>query len=164
FLLSIACSIWSAPSKGLLLILVAPGLLMAAFSLFTVEYFAGLELFRPIFIFLALEETAASFSARLRRTAVHWLPFFSVFLVWAVWRFAFFHSTRAATDQVELARKLAANPLPEIAFRALHAISDLASAGMMVWTQTIAPYIFSSDASGVWITGLFILAAAASVA
>ena len=163
FLLSIACSIWSAWSKGLLLILVAPGLLMAAFSLFTVEYFAGLELLRPLFIFLALEGTAASFSARLRRTALLWFPFFSVFLAWAVWRLAFFHSTRAATDQVELARKLVANPLPETAFRAIHAISDLASAGLLVWTQTIAPYIFSSDTSGVWITGLFILAAAALV-
>ena len=57
--------------------------LIGALQIFTIEYYAVLELLRPIFLWFLLEEHSWK---KLRKVAVLWMPFFVVFLAFMAWR------------------------------------------------------------------------------
>jgi len=65
-------------------------------QIFTIEYFAGLELVRPIFIWLLLGNFPATLAQntvqkeRLRRAALLWMPFFGSFLAFGWWRVVYY--------------------------------------------------------------------------
>ena len=84
-------------------------------QIFTIEYFAGLELVRPVFIWL-LMGPAASWQ-RLRRTALLWLPFLVVFLIFGWWRVAYYPtllSTQQFASGPRFVTGLLQNPLAAI--------------------------------------------------
>jgi hypothetical protein len=62
--------------------------LMGSFiSTFTLEFFLGLELLRPVIIFIVTEEEQGpSRSDRIRRTLRSWMPFGVMFIVYLGWR------------------------------------------------------------------------------
>lgn len=62
--------------------------LTGAAQLFTIEYFAGLELARPVFIWLLLGDLPVF--ERIKRTTRLWLPFLGVFLAFGWWRVGYY--------------------------------------------------------------------------
>ncbi len=89
--------------------------LTGAAQIFTIEYFAGLELARPVFIWMLLEP--APFSQKLKRTAQFWLPFLAVFLVFGWWRVAYYPSllsTQQFASRARFVTGLMKNPLQTI--------------------------------------------------
>jgi hypothetical protein len=54
--------------------------------LFFLEYFAGLELIRPVIIWLLLSGEELSKTARLRKTFLRWLPYLAVLVLFVVYR------------------------------------------------------------------------------
>ena len=90
--------------------------LTGAAQIFTIEYFAGLELARPILIWLLLEP--APFWQKFRRTAQFWAPFLLVFLVFGWWRVAYYPtllSTQQFASRARLVSGLLKNPLQAVA-------------------------------------------------
>ncbi len=59
-----------------------------AVQIFTIEYFAGLELVRPVFIWLLLGNLPAK--EKFKRTALLWLPFLGFFVAFGGWRVAYY--------------------------------------------------------------------------
>ncbi len=64
----------------------ALAILTATLHLFTVEYFVGLELLRPLAIWMMVERNNISPYARIKRVALTWLPYLLILLLFLVWR------------------------------------------------------------------------------
>lgn len=62
---------------------LALGLLLNAFSLFTVEYFIGLELIRPFILWFIIEDKGRK---KIGRVLLHWLPWLLLTAAFAIWR------------------------------------------------------------------------------
>jgi len=63
------------------------GLLFSAFNLFSTEYFFGLELLRPVFLWLGLRRGWPDWQARLNRAILTYLPFFLALVGFLYWRY-----------------------------------------------------------------------------
>jgi hypothetical protein len=96
--------------------------LTGAAQLFTIEYFAGLELARPVFIWLLLENSSVlgnlSVLEKLKRTTRLWLPFLGVFLAFGVWRMVYYPTlltTQQFVSRASLLTDLRQTPLGALA-------------------------------------------------
>lgn len=98
FLFSLGSMVWSLRKPRWFWLFTGLGLLSCIISLFTIELFVGLELLRPIFIWLILDEKNIEARQRLRRTLVIWFPYLLVLVLFLFWRIILFDSTRSATD------------------------------------------------------------------
>jgi hypothetical protein len=68
----------------------------ALVQIFTIEYFVGLELIRPVILWMLLmQEPGAEPWKTARRTAMLWLPYLVVFGVYAWWRLVLFPASIA---------------------------------------------------------------------
>ncbi len=88
---------------------LALGLLLNAISLFTVEYFIGLELIRPFILWFIIEEKGRK---KIGRVLLNWLPWLLLTFAFAFWRLflmenlrglsLFFFSSLAASPKAAL--------------------------------------------------------------
>jgi hypothetical protein len=74
------------------------------------EYFSGLELTRPIFLFLVLRQITKPISQDVKRVARHWIPYLIVLVGFVIWRM-FFLTVLEDPNQITLFTSLARNPL-----------------------------------------------------
>ena len=63
------------------------GVLFSAYNLFSTEYFFGLELLRPILLWLGLRNQWPEWKPRLRRALLTYLPFFLALIGYLYWRY-----------------------------------------------------------------------------
>ncbi len=63
------------------------GVLLSAFNLFSTEYFFGLELLRPVLLWLGLRDQWPERNPRLKRALLAYLPFFLALLGFLYWRY-----------------------------------------------------------------------------
>jgi len=63
------------------------GVLLSAFNLFSTEYFFGLELLRPILLWLGLRNQWPEWKPRLKQAVLTYLPFFLTLLGYLYWRY-----------------------------------------------------------------------------
>lgn len=89
-----------APRYGL----IAAALILSALNLFSVEYFFGLELLRPLFFWFILGESIQENKPRLQKLIRHYLPYALVVFTFILWRGFFYESALYAASAV-------ANPL-----------------------------------------------------
>ena len=153
---SLACMVWSARSRKPYLLTFA-GVIGSIVSIVFIEYFVGLELLRVPILWVLEDRSHFDLRARFRRVMTRWLPYGGVLFGWTIWRMFLFHSTRAVTDQFAVAHSIATHPLRQLSARIFQAGSDLLECGVMVWSQTIAPYLLRSHTPHVWLIGLVIL-------
>jgi hypothetical protein len=93
FLLSFCLMIKATQQSGkksTILIMISSAL--SAFNLLSTEYFYGLELMRPFYLWVVFNETRNKFIYRARKTLMAWLPYLATLIIYSVWRFFFFHS------------------------------------------------------------------------
>ena len=85
--LSILLMMKAAEKPARYLIYSIPALLATFLHLFTVEYFVGLELLRPLFLwFLIAGKQNQSRREALRQVFVAWLPYLLILIFFAYWR------------------------------------------------------------------------------
>ncbi len=117
--------------------------MLGSASMFSLEYFIGLELARPLLIGVLLrKEKPAGLPQRplLLRVLLAWLPYLLVlaaFLVWRIfiYKFQFYHPL--------LIQQLLANPLNALAGLALRILADIKTVTWDAWKQ-----IFSLPPAG----------------
>jgi hypothetical protein len=73
---------------------------IAAFvQIFTIEYFAGLELIRPVILWLLVTQVLTADRWKvIRKTALLWLPYILLFAFYAWWRLIVFPTTISKLD------------------------------------------------------------------
>jgi hypothetical protein len=120
FLLSLLVMLWAAWRPRWYWPLNFAGWLLSAASLFTVEYFFGLEFLRPVLLWLVYAHTVVDRRARLRKTVLHWLPYLVIDGLFLVWRLFL---TETPRGQVSIFSQLASSPLDTL-FRLLTDIQE----------------------------------------
>ena len=91
--------------RGLLLLVSVAS---STIALFISEYFFGLELLRPVILWMTLRPTESNRRVLLRRVILHWLPYLAGALGFLIWRL-FLHTT--PRGNLILFKQLVADPL-----------------------------------------------------
>jgi hypothetical protein len=61
-------------------------LLSAGLHMLTLEYFAGLELIRSIYLFIIFSQVGESTRQSLRKVFRAWWPYLAIWVLWTIWR------------------------------------------------------------------------------
>ncbi len=105
---------------------------LTSLALFSMEYFAGLELLRPVLLWMALGSrfVKAGWRARIRRTAALWSPFLLVLLAFGLWRIFIF---QFPTYEPVLLNGLMTSPRAALIELAKRIVSDLLKVNLTAW-------------------------------
>jgi tetratricopeptide (TPR) repeat protein len=161
FLLSLGIMAWSFRKKELFWLLMAGSWVLSAYTLYSVEYFFGLELLRPVFLWVMISETMDSFAQRLKRTLLLWIPYTLVIISFLFWRLIYYPTVRGS---VQLFDKLSAEPAGTLWELVETAIQDAINAGFVAWAQILDLFRMTSYGSGptlLYLAGVIIATTAA---
>jgi hypothetical protein len=103
--------------------------------MFTDEYFFGLELLRPIFLFIAAnEEKVKGVARRVGRAAMRWIPFVAIMAFFLFWRLVLHESPRG---RVQIFDKLQASPIDTILDMGEEVLQDALESSLIAWGQVL---------------------------
>ena len=103
---------------------------LSAYTMFADEYYFGLELLRPVFLWLVLKEQIEDRHKRLRRVLLLWLPYIGLMLAFLVWRLFLHVSPRG---QVQIFDQIANNRLLGIFNLLKTIVLDVLESGLAAW-------------------------------
>lgn len=140
FILSLGLMILAARRPALFWPLTAASLLLTGISMFADEYYFGLELLRPVLLWIVLTENEGGLRGRLgeitRRVAPRivgqFAPYAAMMAAFLYWRLFVHVSPRG---QVQIAGRLADGPLQAVAQLARQIGEDVFQAGLLAWAQ-----------------------------
>jgi hypothetical protein len=125
----------------------------AAYTMFADEYYFGLELLRPVLLWIVLAEensaTNIKRSTLFRKVVLYWLPYIGIMLAFMVWRLFLHVSPRG---QIQIFDQLAHNPLVGLLNLVKTVLLDVLESGLVAWA--IPFNLVNVSLSGV--TSLFI--------
>ncbi len=108
--------------------------LLAAFSVFTNEYFFGLELLRPVFLWLVERETPRRAWIQAGRVARRWLPYLIILAVFLFWRLIIHESPRG---DVQIFDKMSQSPVDATLEFGQEALLDAFESSFIAWGQVL---------------------------
>ena len=108
--------------------------IFSAWGLFSVEYFFGLELLRPLFIWIALGDSIKERKQRISKTIRLWAPYLIVLLTFLYWRI-FIHET--PRGEILIFDSFIQNPFQTVFSLFSTIISDIFEVSALVWLKTI---------------------------
>lgn len=115
---------------------MVPALILEAVGLFICEYFAGLELLRPMLIWQILSrnqpQTQPDKSGKIKKTLAVWLPYLLVFGFFLYWRVALATSTYMKSVVSE---GLSTDPVGYLGSLIQQMFTDLRMTAMDAWLQ-----------------------------
>lgn len=132
----------------------------AAYSMFSVEYFFGLELLRPILLWIELSRTIQKRGKRLKKVFLYWAPYLALMIVFLVWRI-FLHQT--PRGEVGLFGNIQSDPLGELLNLGRTILGDMFEASLVAWLQTLNFLNLKNFGLAPTLLYVFIVLAAAAV-
>lgn len=114
----------------------------AAIHMFTVEYYVGLELIRPIYLWLLLKNQQPTKKTSLKETFGLWFPYLIIFGLWLAWRL-FFLKLPSEPYPLVLISDLRSNPLSAILNLGQTILQDLVYTLGTAWSELIQPSLFT---------------------
>jgi hypothetical protein len=164
FVFSLGAMIWAIRVPRLFWLLTILALMSSGLSIMIIEYFAGLELLRPVLLWLALTENTTNARQRLRRTLIRWSPYVVVMGMFLIWRVFLFEPTRSAADHSIFLAAFVADPLLELMIRLGYVFTDVIESSLMAWAQTLRPDVVDFGSRSVWLGwGLVFVSAGALI-
>lgn len=136
YFLSIGLMIYAVRQARLLSLSTLLSILFASFHIFSVEYFWGLELIRPLFLWLSLNEHLPRFR-KMKSLLGYWLPWLVLLSIAIIWRFAIFQ-TETANKPVVL-YSLLSKPVQTVTELLENILQDLLYVLLGTWTHAIQP-------------------------
>ncbi|MDZ4159039.1 MAG: hypothetical protein U1B80_04535 [Anaerolineaceae bacterium] len=133
FLLSFGLMLQALRNPSRYWLWTAGGILTYAVCMFSTEYYVGLDLFRPILIWLVLSESVGKRRLRLFQTLRHWAPYLLVLLAFLVWRVFIF---KFPTYQPGLVEGFADTPTATGVHLLVRVIQDVFTTGWLAWSST----------------------------
>lgn len=116
--------------------LTAGAILASFLQLFSIEYFAGLELARGLVIFYLAAQTVTGFWKRVRATLKQWTPYLLVWVFWAVWRVVLMPRPLTDRNTPVVLQNLTQQPLAAIGQLLQTAVQDTVQMLGGVWART----------------------------
>ena len=130
FFLSLGFMVWSQRKPSMSGWFLGISWLLSSLVMFTDEYFFGLELLRPVFLWMLLTKECSSWKKRLRRVVLTWIPFLLSMVAFLIWRL-FLHDT--PRGEVQLFNQLSSQPIPFV-YRFIKTIlQDMVETGVLAW-------------------------------
>ena len=139
YALSILCMIEALLKPEKYLFFTIPAVLLTFVHLFTVEYFIGLELLRPLILWFLLARTEnLPWRGTLQRVFKAWLPYLLTFVFFAGWRTLFLPRLGARHDLLATVSDWG----PMLLTVARNAIADWVLMFLNAWFNLINPKFF----------------------
>jgi len=110
-----------------------PALVGYTICTFSTEYYVGLDMIRPIMIWLAISESPKINFEQIKQVFRHWLPYLAVLVSFLIWRVFFFEFP---TYQPQLLDEMSASPFGAVIHLADRMIQDTFLTGWQAWGKT----------------------------
>ncbi len=133
-LFSFWCMIKAIQSTGRTWLMQVIGTI-AAFSMFSVEYFIGLELLRPVFLIIIELRNGTSRKKAVRRVFLFWLPYILVLLGYAYWRVFIF---KFPTYKPTFLNQISTSPLNAIMGLGQVLVAEIRATILGAWRQIVS--------------------------
>ncbi len=111
----------------------ALALLSSAFAMFTVEYFFGLELLRPVLLWMAQDKEPPR--KKLARTLLAWLPFAALMGFFLLWRVVWSDTPRGDVTLIDSLRQAPVAALSGLLRTDI--LPDVFESSVLAWAQTL---------------------------
>lgn len=128
-------------------------LLSSATSMFMMEYFVGLELLRPAFLWLVQDENEVDTRERIQRVGVRWLPYWIPLFFFLAWRFL--NSTPRA--EIDIFDRLRTNPVSTVLELLGTVVSDGVNTGLVAWGKVLDFSLLSNFGADVFVRFIVII-------
>jgi len=136
YFLSIASMLLSLRKPGWYWPLTVLSVLTSALHMLTMEYFIGLELLRPVWIWIILSEQN-QIRQRIKQTLIRWLPYLLVVTGVVVWRLFFLETYGEDPNEPVLLYNFLSQPI-ESSFRLVQlAVQELLNTIFGVWYTSL---------------------------
>ncbi|MEK6752425.1 MAG: hypothetical protein AABZ00_09170 [Chloroflexota bacterium] len=112
--------------------LTALAIVLQALGLFSTEYFFGLEILRFFFILVIFTETTTDKKELMKKTGLQWLPYLIVWVLNAVWTYAYYQSTAYNSYDISILSSSMLSPLALIN----EFVTTLSLSGFTSWLGT----------------------------
>jgi hypothetical protein len=132
----------------------------AAVTMMVSEYFVGLELLRPVLLWMVLSAVSQSKNRLFITMLKSWLPFVAVLALYLIWRLFLFHPS-GVNDQTKVLQIIEAGPFTYLIHRLYAIASDLFEAGLVAWARTAGADLLTFDSIR-WVSCGLVLAVAAA--
>jgi hypothetical protein len=131
FFLSLALMVWSIRKPAFFWLLTGASLLTGVLSMFALEYYFGLELLRPVFIWILLSHSFQGWRKRISETLKHWSPYLIADVLFIAWRVT--HST--PRGEVTLFSNISADPFSALLNLARTIAGDIYESAILAWAR-----------------------------
>jgi hypothetical protein len=105
-------------------------LALSAINLFSIEYFFGMELLRPFFLWIYLQNSETDWKTILKRASLIYVPFLLVVLWFLFWRYTF-----ESGYQLELVSDISTSPVNQLQSIPATILEQIKVAGWLAWQQ-----------------------------
>ena len=130
FLLSFGAMIWAFRKPAWFWPLTVISWLLAGISPFLSEYYFGLELLRPVLLWILLSDQPSSWSKRLAHTALRWAPYALLMGLFLIWRLMLHETPRG---QIQIFEKLTQNPEATTLSLGRTILVDMLEGSLLAW-------------------------------
>lgn len=128
-------------------------LLAQALHLFTLEFYAGIDLLRPVFLWLVLSRSDLPTREKLETILRRWAPYLVVFILYFVWRGFIYQAAAEGRNDPLLIAAFLSDPIATIISTFNNAVPDIVLILVTSWYRLVEPDYFDFSQSA----NLFIL-------
>ena len=134
-------------------------LLTSISHLLLLEYFAGVELARPVLIYLAKRGEGGAFGQRIRRVFEIWWPYLAIFIAFVIYRMFFLPGPEKGSvgNEPVLIHAFFESPIQTALQLLQFALQDTTAILYSVWHAVISPRVFDLGAPANRVALLLIL-------
>lgn len=158
---SLGAMVWAVRRSRWFWPLSSAALAASAMTMLVSEYFVGLELLRPVLLWVVFSTSSVAVP-RLTRIVRAYVPYLAVLVSYLVWRLVLFHPV-GVNDQTQILQLIRSNPLGYLLHRLYVVFTDLIEAGVLAWTRTATSDLFAFAGIRWVLAGLLVAAVAALV-
>lgn len=141
----------------------AAALLISAALMLSSEYFYGLELLRPLLLWITYRQLAEKPATRAKVVATAWAPYLLLVVVLFAWRYLQSQGLNALYEP-SLVFKLIEQPLVAIPALVATIAGDIAEASLLAWGRLGDMFAHPNLASVAWLAGAALVVLATVVA
>ncbi len=117
--------------------LLIGSVILGVINIFSMEYFVGLELLRPVVLWLIMETREESRKQRIKKVLLTWAPFLVMGILYVVYRFNWMPTPGYDRNTPAILRSFISAPLKTVEDMGLGAVRDLIQVFFGSWSATI---------------------------
>jgi len=114
-------------------------LLTQAMHLFTLEFYAGIDLLRPVFLCLVLSTSEVSNREKFKSTLRKWLPYLVLFVLYFIWRGFIYQAATEGRNTFLFLTTFLNNPFSTTITTIKNSIPDIALILVSSWYKILEP-------------------------